>query len=115
MNAQELNSLLAAMYPSMPRSNTKAALRLQLTGDEGQVTFSLFDDTILAWRAYVAEHDPHGEWRRPPRLSTSVASSLGGSAKRSGRLAQRAVVVANRTVGRTSAPEEESRPASSSV
>ena len=62
MEPNELRSVLAAMYPMMPRKHKKGALALQVRDVDGLVRFNTFDDTILAWREYVQLHDPEGRW-----------------------------------------------------
>jgi hypothetical protein len=81
IDANEVRSLLNTMFPLMPVAHRKAALKLEaIPNSDQRVRFEDFDDTILEWRRYSAEHDPQSTWREPPpvlaRLSQKVGSVL---------------------------------------
>jgi hypothetical protein len=60
----ELGSLMNAMYPGAPHAHRKNMFKILPTAEhENGIHFHLFDDAILALRAYVAENDPSGAWR----------------------------------------------------
>ena len=61
IDAKEVQKILTAMYPNIPREMKKEALSPCFKQGKA-LTLQDFDEIILGWRAFAAEHDPDGKW-----------------------------------------------------